>query len=252
MKDKIIILVLLVVVVGMCVALGFSLNKKCPEPMPCPTADTYVDSSDETINSLFNVLTDESASVTDMDHAFIDSELFTGNKVTVNDLSDEDLFNIIVDKIIRENGNNYQVNISGDKVLQEIKEYFGEKVRFTNQTYETCPKYEFNTATSTYEYRTSECSRGNYDNYVLKRIVMGKQSSDDLKIYVRSIFVKNNNGALSYGTTAGNFDNLTDYERNGDSLALTMNNFRKGTLYEVTYNIKDDHYVFDSINISKE
>ena len=80
---------------------------------------------------------------------------------------------------------------------------------------------------------------------------MGKQSSDDLKIYVRSIFVKNNNGALSYGTTAGNFDNLTDYERNGDSLALTMNNFRKGTLYEVTYNIKDDHYVFDSINISK-
>ena len=176
----------------------------------------------------------------------------SGNVVTsLNDLSDVDLFNIIVDKIIRENGNNYQVNISGDKILQEIKDYFGEKVRFTNQTYDTCPKYEFNTATSTYEYRTSDCSRGNYDSYVLKRVVMGKQSSDDLKIYVRCLFVKNNNGALSFGTTAGNFGNLTDYERVGDSLALTNNNFIKGTLYEITYNIKDNRYVFDSINVSK-
>ncbi len=251
MKDKIVIIVLLVIVVAMCVALGVSLNKKCPEPLPAPVPDTYVDGSDETINSLFNVLTDESASITDVDHAFIDSEIFTNNKVTVNDFNDVDLFNIIVDKIIRENGNNYQVNISGDKILQEIQDYFGEKVRFTNQTYETCPKYEFNTATSTYEYRTSDCSRGNYDNYVLKRVVMGKQSSDDLKIYVRCIFVRNNNGALTFGTNAGNFDNLVDYERNGDSFALTMNNFRKGTLYEITYNIKDDRYVFDSINISK-
>ena len=251
MKDKIVILVLLVVVVGMCVALGISLNKKCPTLPPAPVPDTYVDGSDETINSLFDVLTDENASITDMDHAFIDSEIFTNNKVTVNDLSDVDLFNIIVDKIIRENGNNYQVNISGDKILQDIKDYFGEKVRFTNQTYDTCPKYEFNTATSTYEYRTSDCSRGNYDSYVLKRVVMGKQSSDDLKIYVRCIFVKNNNGALSFGTTAGNFGNLTDYERVGDSFALTMNNFRKGTLYEITYSIKDNRYVFDSINDSK-
>ena len=120
MKDKIVILVLLVVVVGMCVALGISLNKKCPTLPHAPVPDTYVDGSDETINSLFNVLTDENASITDMDHSFIDTELFTNNKVTVNDLSDVDLFNIIVDKIIRENGNNYQVNISGDKILQEI------------------------------------------------------------------------------------------------------------------------------------
>ena len=38
---------------------------------------------------------------------------------------------------------------------------------------------------------------------------------------------------------------------NNINKAIPNNNFRKGTLYEITYNIKDNRYVFDSINVSK-
>lgn len=241
MKKNIIIMVLFIVIFVLCIFLGISMNKKCVTPVN--TLDTgddsveYLESTNEEVQSLIDNITTGVGSPCGLSNIY-----FKNNKITVSEISSEDLFRIAVKQI----SSDYRVNFSIDTVRSKIKNTFGSKIQFKDQTYNIIPRYTYNYETATYEYQDDtgieKVCKGDKN---LFSVVKAMKKASKFEIHVRVLF--NRSGAYYSDPTYSNV--LTNLDKTGNIVNYSDYNMRQGSLYKITFNKENNHYIFVSSEI---
>lgn len=242
MKKNIIILVLFVVIFIMSIIIGVNSGKKCDKGVTeTPTDDevVFVEVTNDEIQTLYENINNAIGMPCGLSNVY-----FTGNRVTVADLSYEMLFKIGSYPILK---NDYKINYSLDSVTANINKFFGSKVQFKADTYNSTPSYKYNYDTGSYEYQNDtglvkSCTEGK--NIV--RMVKATKSNSKIEIYFRVIFTKDG----KYYKDSSHSTELTNLIREGNTVSTIGSNMRQGSLYKMVFAKEKNYYVFVSSELS--
>lgn len=180
-------------------------------------------------------------------------DYFTDKKVTVNDISNEKVANIVLaslydNKIIESREG---TTFTKDQFDSVVKKYFGKDYKYTHKSLTTtCPFYTYNEATATYTEGESGCG-GTCGEKSQKRIVKVQKQGKTIEVYIRVLF--SNLGDLDDVKYYKDYQKtqLANLEKDYDGrYVFNDKDFREGTLYKVTLTEEDGNYVFTSSEVA--
>ena len=241
---KIIIIILIVIVLGL---VGYIIYDKVFNK-PANNDNNVIQENKLDVSS--NIVTDtynkfihgyESNCNTELEMYFNNKEIF--NK----DIKNKDAFNIALKLISAEKND---LIISGDDMLNKVRELFGNDYTFTNQTYNDSVKYD----SEKNEYTISMYNPENYCNNSkgdLSKIVSAKSIGDNLELEVRVIF-KGPNKYIYYSDynkskMINSFGDLTF-----ENEELIEDDYSKGDLYKIVFTKVNDNYIYNSSKLLSE
>lgn len=216
------------------------LNKRINGGIGLPEESVEVlDITNEEVQDLFSTTVG-----TISNYCHKESAYFTDSKNTIGNLSDENVYGIVMNKII--NKDKISGNVSRRTVREEIVKLFGDKYKLEDKTFTTYPQYNYAEESGTYvptntgqSYSPVACN--------LFRIVKAYKSGESLYIYVRVLFAKSERDGIHYYNSYSGSGEITNLERNALGAVLANDyNFSKGGLFEMKYNLdSNNNYIFE-------
>lgn len=241
---KIIIIVLIVVVLGLA---GYIVYDKVFNK---PNDNNSHGIEENKLDVSSNIVTDTYNKFIHGYESNCNTELemyFNNKEINNKDIRNRDAFNIAL-KLVSEEKND--LVITGDDILDKVKELYGDNYVFTNQTYNDQIVYnsEDNNYTISMYNPESYCNNSKGD---ISKIMSAKTVGDDLELEVRVIF----RGANKYiyysdynkSKMINSFGDLTF-----ENEELIDDDYTKGDLYNIVFTKVNDNYVYKSSKLLSE
>lgn len=245
-NKKIIIAILLIILGAGLVVGGYILSKNNSNKAKPKEKEPKVEKADieysQKLSDLYNGVTNAGASYCGF------YGLFTDKKMTVNDLSNEDIGKMIVYKLYsssnKDSAHSWEGAVySKEQIEETAKVLFGSDVKFVHGKIGECPSVDYDASKGQYVVSMNECDEV-CDTYTTSsRIVQSKETLEGLlEFSVRVVFAKDKKYYSDYAKTKvitakdGEYSNI-DYE--------------KGSLYKVVFKKENDKYVFSYVEPEK-
>lgn len=231
-------------------------KKAEPKPTPTPTATATPTATPEQSVAL-DVTSDE---VTNLFKS-LDRGLgmycgnflyFTDKKFDASQFTNVEVYQIAVYNMgvyaLDGNGQNF----TAAQLDEKIHAIFGAGYQFTHQSYRTCPLWNYNSGTQTYEYQGAECG-GTCGPISLKKVVKATKTGSTIEAYVRVVFSpKQTDINLVYYKDYQRTIPLNGLELDAQNYAIESDtNIAKGSLYKVTFTNENGNYVFVSSELAE-
>ena len=174
--------------------------------------------------------------------------LFTDKKMTVNDLSNQDIGKIVAYNLYKESkGDSQQAYIwngttySKKQVDAAVKKLFGSKVKFNHEKISGCAVLKYDSSKKQYTVSANNCK---YCDTIATRSKIVKSSDDKEKIVisVRVVFGQDGKYYSDYAKT-----NVI-----GSNIQSKDIDYNKGSLYNMVFKKENDNYVFSYVEPVKE
>lgn len=177
-------------------------------------------------------------------------------KITIQDFPNEDMYVLALQQVISKG--NYPT-ITTQELRKEIDKIASSSYKFEDKLYKGTPNYNYNynPETKVYENVLQETKCNIPLVRDIAKVTKAIKSGDMLTIYVRAIFANDENNkyykdrAMSKEITDLEFAEVTANTQNNNletvKVAAEMSeNYMRGTLYKVIFNVKDNNYKFVS------
>lgn len=262
-KNKGTIIVIIILVIALLGTISYIvwdkvLTKKAAQKETTETKERIVelDPEDDEIEDLYKTLTSGIGSYCGI------YDYFTDQKVTTSDLSNELVYTVAVKslnlKTESEMNEKGKIISKGDSFTKsqletKIAKIYGEDYHFTNQTYTTCPQYNYNSSTKIYDYIGSECG-GTCGPTNMTKIERAEERGKKLELYIRILFVGDmSDTTISYYKDYNKTEILSNLEKDEyDMPKQTEENMKQGSLYKMTFTKEQENYVFTSSELVEE
>ncbi len=183
------------------------------------------------------------------------SEYYKDNKITNTSIPNEVAYSVALANLLGnegENGANISNNFTEESLKGEIAKIFGKSYNFVNQTYTTCPQYNYIANTNTYKYVGGKCNTickaGN-----MVKIVKALKKADTIEIYTRVLFIDSNSVTLKYYRDFNRTQLITDLSVDKSGVPYESDlNYAKGSLYKILFAKEDNNYIFTSSELIAE
>ena len=216
-------------------------NKKDEEENENKDYITKLEVNDNTVVDLFNKMNSVAG------HYCGVSEYYTDSKVTAASLGNEFVYELAVSNVEKMYG---KVDITEAQFDNVVSSILGSNYKYNHIAYANkCTRYVYNPNTKVYVYQTNlECG-GSCGIHDLRKVV-GAYKDDRTKtltIEVGVLFATDNgNNTYSFYKDYKKTQVVTDYEKEdgGDYAKETIENAKKGTIYNMVFTLENGNYVY--------
>lgn len=182
-------------------------------------------------------------------------KMFIDKKVTVDSIDAKDVSKIVLRSLYRKyNRTDEGSTYTKAEVDAMVKEIFGKDYKYTHGTIEgACPAFTYDEATQTYKVGVHACG-GTCGPTSFAQVVKAIKTSKEIDLYVRVIFAedqsiiitKQNASEVNYYSDFARTNKL-DVARDQFGKANEIpDNWAKGSLYKMVFELEDGNYVFKS------
>lgn len=169
-----------------------------------------------------------------------------------------DIYNLALNNLLGKLTIKQEQQITGfnsfteEELEAEIESIVGKGYNFTHKTYQTCPQWNYDSATKTYvadSVVACGCTSGPYRDIV--KTVKAEKVDNRIEIYQRIVFVDAaaGKGYSDFEKTREITDLVLNYENvGGQPIEVidenNMDNYNKGALYKIVFEEQNNTYVF--------
>ncbi len=204
---------------------------------------TRLEVNDSLVVSLFNKLNMA------VDHYCGVDEYYTNSKVSVFGLGNEFVFDVAVFSVENMYG---KVDITEEQFNNVVSSIFGSGYKYQHVQYSNkCAPYLYSSNIKAYKYQDSTACGGSCGPYNIKQILGAYKYDDKLVIEVGVLFadveyVNNETVGFNYYKDYNRTVVVNDYDKDSVSGFAIDNvlNAKKGTLYNMVFNLENDNYVY--------
>ena len=179
-------------------------------------------------------------------------DYFTDKKVTVDSLDEEIIqsvaLKVIVDEFYKNNEHTHTpiqgYSFSADKYESIIKSIF-DISKVENKSIKNCPNFDYNADTKTYTAGEPACGGTSGPWGSVEKITKVTQKGNNLEMYVRVLFY--DSASSSYYYDYNHTKKVSEIVLDDNTTLADIESFiSSGSLYKLTFKVKDDNYLFVS------
>lgn len=213
----------------------------------------YLEVTDPIVTSLYYNLTTSNSTYCGKGRV---SEFFTDKKVTVNDINDELAADIMLHYLFNSGVSpEAKTTFTKKEALEAIKKIFGKSYSFETKKINGCQVVNYDNKKEIYTITKSNCTGRCPTDYNRTRIVKALKNASSIEIYVRTIFVGDEDKTKETKHSEAYYNYYKDYnkkklievERDYDNSVIENEiTFSKGSLYKIVFTKENSNYVFTS------
>ena len=171
-------------------------------------------------------------------------EYFKDTRVSVNSLKNEFVYEVAVVSAEDMFG---KMNLTEEQFSKVVSNIFGKSYNYNHVQYTgKCARFIYNWNTKSYDYQSEMACGGTCTVTDYKRIVGAYREGNKLTIEVGVLFAQYNNGDIAYYKDYNHTTLITGLTYSNDlyMVADTEDNARKGTIYDMVFELEDGNYVY--------
>lgn len=171
-------------------------------------------------------------------------EYFKDTRVSVTSLKNEFVYDVAVVSAEDMFG---KMNLTEEQFSKVVSNIFGKSYNYNHVQYTgKCAKFIYNWNTKSYDYQSEMACGGTCTVTDYKKVVGAYKEGNKLTIEVGVLFAQYNNGDVSYYKDYNHTTLARGLTYSNDSFILddTENNARKGTIYDMVFELEDGNYVY--------
>lgn len=176
-------------------------------------------------------------------------DLFTNKKMTVKNLSNDQIGRMIIFKLFKDekNKNDLEGKVYKKEIIEKkIKELFGDDIKFKHGTIGTCLKMEYDSSKGEYKVGKNTCDRKCNIYRTRSRIYESIEKNKELKFSVKVLFAKDNKYYLDYDKTKEiSIEKIETGRIKGDK-------YDDAASYDVVFKLENGNYVFSYVEPVKD
>ena len=204
----------------------------------------YIETTDKKVVSILDTI------MNGLSHYSGIYDYFTDKKVTVDSL-DEEIIQSVALKVITDEfyKNNEHTSIQGysfsaNKYESIIKSIF-DISKVENKSIKNCPNFDYNADTKTYTAGEPACGGTSGPWGSVEKITKVTQKGNNLEMYVRVLFY--DSASSSYYYDYNHTKKVSEIVLDDNTTLANIESFiSSGSLYKLTFKVKDDNYLFVS------
>ena len=171
-------------------------------------------------------------------------EYFKDTRVSVTSLKNELVYEVAVVSAEDMFG---KMNLTEEQFSKVVSNIFGKSYNYNHVQYTgKCAKFIYNWNTKSYDYQSEMACGGTCTVTDYKKVVGAYKEGNKLTIEVGVLFAQYNNGDVSYYKDYNHTTLARGLTYSNDSFILddTEDNARKGTIYDMVFELEDGNYVY--------
>lgn len=172
-------------------------------------------------------------------------EYFKDTRVSANALKNEFVYEVAVVNAEDMFG---KMNLTEEQFSKVVSNIFGKSYNYNHVQYTgKCARFIYNWNTKSYDYQSELACGGTCAVTDFKKVVGAYKEDNKLTIEVGVLFVDYNNGDIKYYKDYNHTTGVTGLAfTSTDSFVLadTEENARKGTIYDMVFELEDGNYVY--------
>ena len=171
-------------------------------------------------------------------------EYFKDTRVSVTSLKNEFVYEVAVVSAEDMFG---KMNLTEEQFSKVVSNIFGKSYNYNHVQYTgKCAKFIYNWNTKSYDYQSEMACGGTCTVTDYKKVVGAYKEGNKLTIEVGVLFAQYNNGDVSYYKDYNHTTLARGLTYSNDSFILddTEDNARKGTIYDMVFELEDGNYVY--------
>lgn len=172
-------------------------------------------------------------------------EYFKDKRVSVTSLKNEFVYEVAVVSAEDMFG---KMNLTEEQFSKVVSNIFGKGYNYNHVQYtDKCAKFVYNWNTKSYDYQSDPVCGGTCTVTNFKKVVGAYKDGNKLTIEVGVLFAQYNNGNVAYYKDYNHtvlVTGLTYSQPDSFVLDDTEDNARKGTIYDMVFELEDGNYVY--------
>lgn len=242
----IIILVIILIITGLYMALNPQKIIKKQQKASENQSDENVVITSEEVHSLIKEITASSNPCSNYIY-------FTNEEVTAENIPNEVAINIVLTNLSKENND---TSFAQDVIENKLQSLFGKNYSFSYQNYSTtCSSYTYDESTLKYTIEENQTCNDSCEQTISYKIVKATQHSDYLTIILRVLFLDKQTDTINYYQDYNKnniIKTISSSELENNSSPLQDEDYNQGSLYQLTFNLEDENYVFSNSKLIEE